>query len=276
MSTATQTPPRPTAPPVNLDAIPAVLRERNQWVLWRFTLRWDKKTRKKEWAKVPYQPNGSKAEADDPRTWSPFDVVAARYRDNPQFWSGIGYELSADDPFAGVDLDGCRRDDGTFVQWASELLAKFSSPGVPDPIEIIKQLATYAEVSPSGHGVKLIGVGKLPGERNRLGSKENGIECYDQKRYLTVTGHRVPGTPAAVNDCSAALTMIYNGIFGTKPKGKAKSNGKVHSAGKVPTDDEVWDAIAKSKTAGKITALKSGDTAGYPSEIGRASCRERV
>ena len=269
-STAIQRPPKPTVLAVNLDAIPRELRERDQGVLWRYV--WRDENGKGEWAKIPFTPGGKEARANDPRTWRAFSVVSAYYQAKRDLWSGIGYEFSADDPFGGIDLDGCRRDDGSFLPWSAETRAKFASRSVPDPIDIIKRLNTYCEVSPSGHGVKLIGICQLPGNRNRLGNKESGIEVYDRGRYFTLTGQRVPGTPATINDCSEAFTELYLSIFGKGKKSGAKSNGKphskskVHSAGKVPTDDEVWDKIAGAKNAEKIIALKGGDISDYASD----------
>ena len=70
MSTATaqpSKPARPTAP--RLDFIPAELKARTQWVVWKYEFR-DRK-----WTKVPYQPLSPErnAKADVPSTWSSFD-----------------------------------------------------------------------------------------------------------------------------------------------------------------------------------------------------------
>ena len=55
-------PPRPTAMPINLDGIPPCLKERPQWVLWRYEL----DAERQDWAKIPRQLNGRKAKANDP------------------------------------------------------------------------------------------------------------------------------------------------------------------------------------------------------------------
>jgi primase-polymerase (primpol)-like protein len=267
----TITPPKPTALLVNLDGIPKELKDRPQWVLWRFVLRTDKKTGKREWAKVPFQVSGEEAKADDPSTWSDFAAVAKTYQANLRFWAGIGFEFSADDPFVGIDLDGCRRDDRAFVPWASELRAKFAVPGVPDAIDIIKRLVTYAEVSPSEHGVKLIGEANLPGSRNRIGNKQSGAEFYDRGRFFTITGHQIPGTPATINECTKSLAEIYCGIFGDlNHKNNRKTFGKgrprIAKSGRQPTDQEVLGAIFNAKNSEKVKALLDGDAAGYASE----------
>lgn len=254
MSSATL-PPQPAALPVNLAGIPDSLKVLPQWTLWRFI------RRKGDWVKMPFQPNGQPAKADDPQTWSTFDAVAAAYQERQGFWSGVGFEFAPEGNLIGVDFDGCLTETGAFAPWTSELRGRFASPDVPDPADIIKQLASYAEVSPSGRGVKLIGIGRLPGKQNRIGDKACGVEFYSQGRYFCLTGHRVPGSPAEVCDVSDALGPIYAGIFGADAKG----NGKPHSNGSAPTDDEILRAIGASRTCDKVTRLLAGDTAGFPS-----------
>lgn len=164
---------------INFEKIPATLRERDQWVLWKIVQR-DKPT------KVPFSVGGSPAKANDPATWSTFDAVAAEYGRGG--FAGIGFEFSADDPFCGVDLDGCRDPEtGAVAEWAREIIA---------------EMATYAEVSPSRTGVKLFGVGALTsgtGRKRDLDAslkttdKNPAIECYDRGRYFAVTGWRLRG-----------------------------------------------------------------------------------
>ena len=50
----------------------------------------------------------------------------------------------------------------------------------------IKQ-GVYCEKSPSGKGLRLFMIGKLP----TSGRKNAGLEIYDDARFLTVTGHVV-------------------------------------------------------------------------------------
>src|SRR5262249_7144384 len=68
----------------------------------------------------------------------------------------------------------------------------------------IISLNTYAEVSPSGTGVKLWVIGKpalTSGRKvavkdvDRIGEKEAAIEIYFERRYFAVTGCRLQGPP---------------------------------------------------------------------------------
>ena len=180
--------------------IPTVLRERQQWVLWKISERkaGDKPT------KLPYSLNGELAKADDPATWADFDSVLARFQQGG--YDGIGYEFTADDSFCGIDLDGCRDPiTGVVAEWARV---------------IILELDTYAEVSPTGTGVKLFIVGKLPFDRGRKTSidaakvcdKLPGIEVYDRGRYFAVTGWRLAGQTDP-QDREFVLAQICKRLF---------------------------------------------------------------
>src|SRR5262249_40798188 len=94
------TPPRPVALPVLPANIPAELRGRRQWVVWRFELAGDR------WTKVPYRPVGSHASSTAPATWSTFAEVLAAYRAGG--WDGVGLIHLHADRLTGVDLDKCR------------------------------------------------------------------------------------------------------------------------------------------------------------------------
>lgn len=172
---------RPCAPPPVFTAIPDELQRRVQWVLWRFEDR-DGKVRK-----VPYQPSGRRADTTKRRTWSAYEEVVAVY-DRGGF-DGIGFVFADDDPYAGVDLDGCRDPEtGAIEGWAWEWIEEFD---------------TYAEVSPSGTGVHLIGRGRVP-----KGRRAGKIEAYSEGRYFTVTGEIIESCPPIVADAHDALERL--------------------------------------------------------------------
>jgi primase-polymerase (primpol)-like protein len=87
----------------------------------------------------------------------------------------VGYVFSADDPFTGIDLDGCLNPQtGELASWAQD---------------IVQRMATYAEVSPSGTGVKLWVRARMSGSRHKKRlSEAAALEVYDQGRFFTVTG----------------------------------------------------------------------------------------
>jgi KaiC/GvpD/RAD55 family RecA-like ATPase len=133
--------------------------------------------------KVPFQPDNKKAKPNDPKTWTDFETASGVVGS----FSGVGFVLSPDDPFCGIDLDGCRDPHtGKVAEWARSLIFELNS---------------YAEVSPSETGVKVFARAKLPFESGRkVTVKENpicdkmpAIEVYDSLRYFAVTGWRLQG-----------------------------------------------------------------------------------
>ena len=144
--------------------IPAVLKEAAQWVGWRI------KERDGEAMKVPFDPvTGEYASVAEPGTLSGFEAAVAFYRAVDDV-DGLGFVFTADDPFAGVDLDDCRDPAiGAFADWT---------------VEIIRRLESYTERCPSGTGIHIIVEGAVPTGGNRRGD----VEMYDRNRYFTVTG----------------------------------------------------------------------------------------
>lgn len=166
--------------------VPPQLRSLNQWVTWKY-IGDDRR-------KVPYQINGLPAKSNDPETWTTFSYAS-------KSGHNLGFVFSLDDGLFGIDLDGCISADGELQSWAQEIVDRFG---------------TYAEVSPSGHGVKLWGIGAMPGGSGKKTSvdapkccdKQPAIEAYDRGRYFTFTGERLPTSPLDVVDCQAALDWL--------------------------------------------------------------------
>jgi hypothetical protein len=263
-------PPKPVALPVKFDQVPQELRERPQWVLWRYT--WKEKEQK--WDKPPFSIHGGMASTTDPQTWGSFDEVRAAYEQGD--FDGIGIVLTADDPILGIDLDNCRDEStGAIQPWSSNLRAKFAA-SAPDPLVILSKLQSYCEVSPSGRGFRILCHGVLPGKRNKIGGKgsdcPDGIEFYKTARYLTITGNRMPASQAGLAECNGSLTDVYRAIFGQdKPDQQeqppqAKSHNAAKNAGHVPTDDEILDKAENAANREKFKRLMEGNIEGYASE----------
>jgi hypothetical protein len=100
---------KPTPIPPNFNNIPAELTERRNWVLWCYEP--PKRSDKKKWEKVPYQPDGERADTTKAQTWSTFAAACAGY--TPEEYDGIGFifdGVTGPDGLctAGIDLGVCR------------------------------------------------------------------------------------------------------------------------------------------------------------------------
>lgn len=234
----------PTLEPLNvvpLDsaAIPATLRERPQWVVWRYETRGGKPT------KVPVDPRtGKRASSTSPSTWVTFDeaVAASRARDR---YAGVGFVFSADDPFAGVDLDGCIDDRGKIVASAQE---------------IIELLNSYTEISPSGRGVKVFILGRKPDgasckSKSIKGFKET--EVYDKGRFFTLTGRHLGGTSPAIERRQVELDALCARLW---PKNGSRRPTASGTAAVFNGDDEALvERAGAAKNGDRFMRLWCGD-----------------
>jgi primase-polymerase (primpol)-like protein len=164
---------RPTALAPDFDNFPCELTSRHQWVLWGYEWRLDKRHVGK-WAKVPLQPDGARAKSDSSHTWAPFDYVRTAFETGAGVFNGVGFVLSTTDPFVGFDFDHC------LDQHFNIIDARIA--------DYVRLLASYTEISPSGTGLRVIVRAKLPPDGRRIGP----IECYDSRRFLSITGVSFP------------------------------------------------------------------------------------
>lgn len=175
---------------VNVDGIAEELKAWERWVIWQ-----------KNWycntcVKIPRKASGGTASTTDAATWGRFDEVLA----STARADGIGFVLT-DSPFVGIDIDDCM-DGGRLERKARAIVERFGS---------------YAELSPSGRGLHIIGKGRaiFPDDGNsQWGRRQAGLmgfksfEVYNESRYLTVTGHVLDGygEVADVQDVLDAMT----------------------------------------------------------------------
>jgi hypothetical protein len=183
---------KPTVLPVKVENIPVVLRAIPRWVMWRLVQR-TKPNGDKVWAKLPMTVDGHAAKSTAPATWTTFDDACDALIMGD--FDGIGLVLGAD--VQGIDLDDCRSPDGTLSDLANEVLARVDG---------------YAEVSPSGTGIKVFALTNLDRSRTK---KEVGVELYRDGRYFTVTGHDLSGSSlSTVNDLGWLVQQVWGEHLG--------------------------------------------------------------
>ena len=172
-------PNKPTVLSVVLNKIPLELKSIPRWVMWRMVPQ-VKPNGQTAWKKVPYQTNGNMAKSTSPSTWAAYDDVVDAYLTGG--FDGIGITFDGQDGISGIDLDDCIVD-GRLNADAQEVLDKVDG---------------YAEISPSGTGIKLFTRSNLA-----ISGKRGDFEVYRDGRYFTVTGHTLNGhacLPETVQD----------------------------------------------------------------------------
>jgi putative DNA primase/helicase len=171
--------------------VPAELRALRQWILWGWEE--DKGGRKK----VPLLAGGRiKAKSNAPSTWTTFSEACKALANNDRF-AGIGFVFSEKDPYVGFDFDGCLVE-GELAEWARSHLEDLAG--------------CYAEISPSGNGVKVWCRGVLTGtggKRSVGRDKHTGIEMYDRGRFFCVTGEAYGEAAAEIPDRQEVVDHLY-------------------------------------------------------------------
>src|SRR5262245_58837913 len=174
----------PIMPGSTVDALKGLRR----WVAWRWETRNGKRT------KPPVVPgNGGRyASVSDPRTWGwHADALATEGID------GVGLMLTDHPNLAACDLDHCRdAATGEIEPWAQKL---------------VEQAQSYAEITPSAAGLRVVRPGGEVGRQPFNGSKgPNGaaldVFCGGADRYITGSGHAVEERPAG--DITAVLRAL--------------------------------------------------------------------
>jgi putative DNA primase/helicase len=152
-------------------------------------------------------------------------------------------------PFVGVDLDDCLDEFGEVADWAQE---------------IVRELNSYTEITPSGRGLHIWAKGTLPPG----GRKRGPVEMYDQGRFFTVTSDHWDGTPTTIEDRQTALAALHAKVFGKQePQREHPTSPNGHEpSGRNLSDNEIIARAMHAKNGDKFARLWAGDTAGYGSE----------
>lgn len=163
-----------------LENIPMELRERMQWLCWRYeTSATGKPT------KVPYNPASMlHASVTDPSTWVSFQQAV----DNLASFDGIGFVLTRSDPYCIIDLDNKVEKPITPDQWALHQ-------------RILSTFETYTEKSVSGRGYHIVMRGAVP-----RGLHRDCVEVYSDMRYMAFTGEVTRNAP--IVECQTLLDKM--------------------------------------------------------------------
>ena len=194
---------------IQIESIPAWLRENGHFVLRR--------------GKIPYTRYGRRADPTDAKDGCTAAEALAAWEKAPDRFDGIGVMIIP--PLVGIDLDHVISGDGGLSPLADKVL------GIVD---------TYAEVSPSGTGLHLLGL--APGKaqsaeeyRRKVKAPEPGfpdseIEVYFKSRYFRFSGNAL--VDGEVRDISYSVQEVLDTYM---KRGEMPTDGTSVSA---PTADQ--------------------------------------
>jgi putative DNA primase/helicase len=174
-------------------AVPQVLINLPQWIVWKLERRDGKAT------KVPYDAThkGTYAKSNDPSTWATFDQALETASDILNDYDGCGFMLQGTD-LVGIDFDGVLRD-GAAEPFVLDILEKLGNP--------------YSEITPSGLGLRaFVQCSSLPPGQRKFSGNKYGAEIYsgaEGGRYLTVTGVQFSGDGVPkIDDISLPYLLV--------------------------------------------------------------------
>lgn len=222
---------------MDVSVIPSSLKALNQWVLWGWGIRGRKRT------KIPISPRtGRSAAVNDPDSWGTFEDAykLLQYASGAE---GLGFVFTVDDPFAGIDFDKCIEN------------------GVvrPEILATVNGIGSYAEISPSGTGIKVI-VKATVGR----GRRANNVEVYDRGRFFTITSRALEGCQREPEERQADIDGILEALGPKETTSTLGGSGASCPTGPIP-DADLYQRIERSKQGPKFTRLWNGDISGYES-----------
>src|SRR5581483_5169835 len=185
--------------PTDFSKIPQELRDLPRWIGWRYEERNGQKT------KVPYNARTLElASSTNPAHWTTFSQVLK----NGKYFRGPGLVIAP--PYMGIDLDQCRDPKtGDAEPWAWN---------------IINELNSYTEVSPSGRGFHIWVKATMPvrGRKKKMANtfvlsaegKSPAIEVYRDGRYFTMSAQRLEDQPvlSTCGSCEGSGLMDSGGV----------------------------------------------------------------
>jgi hypothetical protein len=232
---------RPETIPAELRALP--------WVLWRPEPRGEDKP-----DKVPYRISEPRRRASvtDSATWGLFEDAIEAYVSLVELpaipdrgpVAGVGCVLTAAANITCIDLDRVIDADGRLDTRAET---------------IVERADSWTEISPSGAGLHIFVQGTVP-----RALKGDQIEVYARDRYICVTGHRWPGTPATLTPQQAYLAHLVRLEEEDTPTRRPYTGAVVP-----PPDDLAGELLARLQGWGVPVARVKRWSDGYLVELPR-------
>lgn len=222
--------------------IPSELRERDQWICWRYN---------HAGKKPPVDPLTNKSfDYRDSTKWLSYESAVAAVQEHS--YDGIGFVLTPEDPFSFPDLDDVRdKETGELEPWAMEIVDSFDS---------------YTEDSPSGTGLRICvrGTVELPQGKGKVGTKPT--ELFVSSGYVTITGNTLPGYET-IYERQDELQDFYERFCKTET---AVSEPSTPLPDSILTDFKVLERCRNDVNGGQFTASYDyGDTSFYSNNASR-------
>jgi hypothetical protein len=205
-----------TRPPIVLPPALQPLAAEKRWMVWKWV-----KGKNGKPTKPPFRADAPRrhASSTDPSTWS--DLATAMRAYIHEECDGLGFALVGSE-VAAFDLDDCRdAATGALHPWA---------------LDKIERSRSYAEITPSSTGARIIGLAKgEPIHRKFNVPNANGVsvELYRKaERYITITGQQI-GAAASMAGIDALLDQTLVDLDGCEIKSPQLKEKQKHDLDKL-------------------------------------------
>lgn len=219
--------------------IPAELRERDQWLGWMYVERNGKQT------KVPLSARGGLGRSNDPATWSSYRDALSILRAD-----GVGFVLSRDDPYVGLDIDDVISPSGRIH---------------PVAAQIMSTVGGYQEFSVSGRGLHVLVRGRIA--RNRSTKKtpwHAELALFSSGKFFTCSGDG----RGQITDAQAGLDALLAEFFPVRAASAPVASPKPFS----DDDRHIVDLLLMWPESARLWAGDTADHAGDHSAADLALC----
>ena len=207
----------------------------NQWVAWRPTAPHTDGNPTDRWKKLLINPHtGEAASSTDIATQSDYQTA---YNYAATHNLGVGFVFSEADPFFFVDVDDCYSSESGWSPRATELCQRLSG--------------AFIEVSVSGTGLHIIGIGNKP-DGYRAKASDKTFDIYTRARFVALTGNLATGDAGTEHTTAlTALTQEYipEGVVSGGDTPDEWTTEPVTEWQGITDDDELIAAACRSKSA---------------------------
>jgi putative DNA primase/helicase len=224
---------------MNFENIPQELKALKQWTVYKSY----PDTESGKYKKVIISPVTRKfAKSNEPESWADYET-AERYCKRYGY-PGLTFALNGGITF--IDLDHA----------ADKATGEVVSPEARRLLNLLPD--TYTERSVSGTGIHILLKGGLPEDALKR-NDDNGIEMYDSRRFVCMTGSLLNGC-RTLKDYSDKITVINYEFVGRRPPRAYYPQEPSNIS-----DNELVNEILISRQGDKFRRLYNGDISGYPS-----------
>lgn len=233
---------------VKFENLPEKMKSCTNFINWILVER--EKEGKKGLVKIPVNESGRPISVTNAKNYMDLDTAKER-AEQKNF--GLGFAITPSSGLVGIDIDHCRDAEGNLSELAKNIADRCNS---------------YTEYSPSGNGIHIWIEDSDIEEIKKCRKANIGLEIYTNKRYFTVTGDHMEGTPLTVETRKGLAkelveTYIEKDSVSKKPAKHSKSHPVTDSVSTL-SDEEIIKLIRKSQQGTPFRELFDlGDTWRY-------------